>query len=363
LESMPDVKLASRIGRAIHMAVPHAATGIEKRSQAEFMNWLISWAIKSKKSGDERWETLEAKQPTHSIYRKIFPPEIRENCRLFYEMKEFGFLRRVSVAKIEDPEEFIAIVQSIKPQFEKHKAEKIETSTKIDPEEHKIFENSKWIVYVPKTKGAACALGSDAWCTTARKPTRTQDPEGTWKDPYLSYHSLDDPLIIFHLKKSPDDRFQFHYGMEEFVDRNNDEIYEFDEMKHGKPEQLIFHELNDIVKTEFGGILPAGPIKDANRFSMVRANPEDDTTWHEKGPWRERWLDDNLRLHRVGGPAFVINYDGENFLKNWYQYGLRHRDDGPAIVRDGGRDYDVYYLNGENYDRNVAAWQRAVEKK
>jgi len=60
----------------------------------------------------------------------------------------------------------------------------------------------------------------------------------------------------------------------------------------------------------------------------------------------KRWYVNGLR-HREDGPA-VVYYDGD---KEWYKDGKRHRLDGPAVVYYDG-DYDgdkecEWYLGGE----------------
>ena len=48
------------------------------------------------------------------------------------------------------------------------------------------------------------------------------------------------------------------------------------------------------------------------------------------------------KLHREDGPALIHN-GGE---KEWHLHGKLHRLDGPAIV-DGG--LEIYYIDGKNY--------------
>ena len=53
------------------------------------------------------------------------------------------------------------------------------------------------------------------------------------------------------------------------------------------------------------------------------------------------WLDDYGLTHREDGPA-IVKPDGE---KEWWWHGLRHRDDGPAVVfPDGSR---IWFRNNE----------------
>jgi flagellar basal body rod protein FlgG len=57
-----------------------------------------------------------------------------------------------------------------------------------------------------------------------------------------------------------------------------------------------------------------------------------------------RYYDDNLRLHRDGGPA-IIRPDGEEV---WARHGRFHRDDGPAMITFDGRE--MWYVDGLRTD-------------
>ena len=49
------------------------------------------------------------------------------------------------------------------------------------------------------------------------------------------------------------------------------------------------------------------------------------------------------QMHRIHGPAF-ISADGHKY---WYQKGLRHRTDGPAVEWPGG--IRVWFINNEKF--------------
>ena len=58
------------------------------------------------------------------------------------------------------------------------------------------------------------------------------------------------------------------------------------------------------------------------------------------------YLNNNFVLHRDDGPATETS-DG---AKYWYQHGLSHRLDGPAIERTGICIICGWYYNGEKAD-------------
>jgi hypothetical protein len=55
------------------------------------------------------------------------------------------------------------------------------------------------------------------------------------------------------------------------------------------------------------------------------------------------FMDKNGSLHRIGGPAVIVNEKHQV----WYVNGKLHREDGPAVI-DG--DFQKWYLNGEQYN-------------
>ena len=73
-------------------------------------------------------------------------------------------------------------------------------------------DDDEWHIAVIKNKGAACELGKDTkWCTAA--------PGG---DAFDDYYKPDDPLFYFKNKKTGE-KFQFHYGSEQFMDADQTE--------------------------------------------------------------------------------------------------------------------------------------------
>ena len=67
--------------------------------------------------------------------------------------------------------------------------------------------------------------------------------------------------------------------------------------------------------------------------------------------------------HNVGAPAVITDLG----YKAWYQNGIRHREDGPAIEFD---DFKVWYVNGVKHrtdgpavefsDGSVQYWEHGV---
>ncbi len=62
------------------------------------------------------------------------------------------------------------------------------------------------------------------------------------------------------------------------------------------------------------------------------------------GKYKYDYYNNNLELHRLGGPCFETN----NGKKYWCQNNLLHREDGPAIEHpEQIKQYYKYYLNSQ----------------
>ncbi len=64
----------------------------------------------------------------------------------------------------------------------------------------------------------------------------------------------------------------------------------------------------------------------------------------------EFWYDENFQLHRDNGPAAICSdrywecvKQHSPGSKQWWQHGLLHREDGPAMIFNNGKKY--WYLN------------------
>ena len=67
--------------------------------------------------------------------------------------------------------------------------------------------------------------------------------------------------------------------------------------------------------------------------------------------------------HCENGPAFVTTHttaDGQisTVIQQWFVNGIRHREDGPAIINliDNSVDDEYYYIDGELIGRNLGIY-------
>lgn len=105
--------------------------------------------------------------------------------------------------------------------------EKQEEKEYLDAEKgsNKIYEDDKWVVYIPENKGAACKLGKGTeWCTAAPGLD------------YFDHYAEQGKMYIFINKQNPEEKYQFQYETEQFMDRNDVPV-----------ETAIFKELSSIL--------------------------------------------------------------------------------------------------------------------
>jgi hypothetical protein len=314
-----DSKLASE---QLLSVIP---SDIEEKYKGVLLNWLISWAIKNNTSD----------LPT--VLRRA---DFKAAVEIYYQIKQQKlqrFLTKKSISQIETPEELISIVNSAKPEYNKHNDEKLEKSTK-GPGQNLVYEDSDWKIYIPETKGASCALGKGTeWCTAA--------PGLNY---YKDYHSKENPLIIFISKSDPEEKYQFHYKTEQFMDPDDDGLLDDDyeeiklsddkNFKPKMPGMIVFYKLNDLVKTKLKGKISKKSIKSANGYAFEKLK---NGGHRHLEPGKETWLNQDGKLHREDGPA--IEY--ASGTKIWYLNGKYHREDGPAIEWASGNK--KWFLNGK----------------
>ena len=311
---------ASAAKKNIISAIP---SDIEEKYKGVLANWMISYLIKNK--------------PELMDYPDIFNPEFTNSAEIFFQIKEQNLQRlltKKSIAQIASPEELISVVAQAKPEYDKHIADKIENSRKGEGQ-NLIYQTDKWEVYVPETKGASCALGKGTeWCTAA-----------PGLDYYEDTHSKEHPLIIFINKQNPDEKYQFHYKTNQFMDKNDKKV---------KP-KLIFFKLNEIVKS-LSDKLPKETIKSANRYKIEKLPNGEYAQTIEKANGDKYWYQ-NGKLHRENGPA-VEKTNGD---KHWFLNAKRHREDGPAIeYADGEKQW---WLNNKQHREDGPAVIRANGNK
>ena len=90
-------------------------------------------------------------------------------------------------------------------------AQKARKNADLDTEAEKVLDGTRWEVWIPKTYAASCKLGQGtSWCTAT-----------TESDHYYNYYTNQGPLYILINKADPEEKYQFHFESESFMDADD----------------------------------------------------------------------------------------------------------------------------------------------
>ena len=192
------------------------------------------------------------------IFGRIFA-RTRNSLETFFHHQEF--MPEKDLMQIKDMAELAGMTDGAQEEIDKAQEKKnyldAEEGTKV------LRDDDDWMIASLHNKGAACELGKNTeWCTAA--------PGLNY---FEHYYKEDDPLFYFQ-NKSNLNKFQFHYGSNQFMDSNdvqvNKESFEtlhdmlLDTEAWNKYEKLRIFELERLVKIR----LVDGPHAEAHIAEM-----------------------------------------------------------------------------------------------
>lgn len=271
---------------------------VPEKDKAESLNWLLSYAIKSKSY----------------YFDDDIPgllPDVFENFYLIKNSGQSRFLNRKSLVQISNPKELYDVVQDAMPKYlkwdEERQGEEFAKNGGDEGVNHILKDHPDWDVFIPETQLAARFLGrGTSWCTATNPKTS--------RNYYSTYHTEKSPLYIFIKKQDPVEKYQFSYLKMDFADRYNRGI-------EGKP---IFYLLNDLIKNIGAPKITIYNLREAGEYN---------------------YEDLGEGLIKTSSPGSIIyKKDGE-----------LHREDGPAVV-DYIEGVIGFYLNGEEHE--LGAYER-----
>lgn len=104
-----------------------------------------------------------------------------------------------------------------------------------------VFKDDKWTIYVPKTYGASRMLGDGTqWCTASSN------------ERYYNEYSKQGNLYILISNSDPDEKYQFHFESEQFMDKYDEDIlYDVRELINDDKVFDFFRESKKQVPVEF----------------------------------------------------------------------------------------------------------------
>jgi hypothetical protein len=130
----------------------------------------------------------------------------------FFHWNNFIRNGKRDLNSVVDYDELIELVKEAEPKYKAWQ----EKQEQADAEKGKevLLDNKSWQVIAIHNKGAACQLGKGTeWCTAA--------PGLNY---FKTYYQPDDPLF-FILDKSDGERYQFHFGTKQFMDKQDNDLY------------------------------------------------------------------------------------------------------------------------------------------
>jgi hypothetical protein len=278
---------------------------IHEKDKANALNWLRSSIIKDVQNKNYIVGSGGA------IPLSGGPQRLRKYLELFYQIKQQNLagkiLKQKAIEGYSTFKEFVEDLTEAEGPYREYNAQKTEKSTKGEGQ-LLVHEDDNWLVYFPRTKGAACSLGKGTdWCTAA---------------PGLDYYSeyaKEGQLIIFISKKDPTVKYQLHYASKQYMDKNDNHI--------GSKVNILNKILNDnIIGSEFEKYLSEDERKEiinlatkTSAFKMIDDNymvvegEEDD---EEEGTVYSKYIASNETLEDANpySPTYSISkifYDEE----------------------------------------------------
>jgi hypothetical protein len=252
---------------------------IQEPSKGNALNWLTSLYIKGAIVVNSAKEThtppgeyavevvaINGSTSDHRSYINI----ISNALETFYQAKEQNlthFLTIKSIEQIPDISTLLTVATQARRQIQKHDDDKIEND-RSSADDTLVYEDDKWSIYLPKTKGDTCALGRGTdWCTAGIGLDYYNDYVNPW---YAERFNLGpQKLFIIISKTDKNEKYQLWFGW----DIEQDEYYnEVGEWGPGRPEATIDFLLKHIQKDgDSGSMYRLGMFMDKKDAPMPKS--------------------------------------------------------------------------------------------
>lgn len=125
----------------------------------------------------------------------------------------------------------------------------LEEILKILPqEEYKVLHNGdNWYMFQPLTEKASCYLGVNTeWCTTWGPYSLNKKHRD--RGNHFTSHSNRGPLYIMINKNDPNDKYQFHFETNQFMDKNDRRINTGNFLTQRNNKELLYYFFPSIIK-------------------------------------------------------------------------------------------------------------------
>ena len=129
----------------------------------------------------------------------------------FFQWNRFIRDGKRGLNSVSDYDELYELVKEAEPLFKEWQAK--QENKDADKGQELLLDDDKWQIIAIHNKGAACKLGKGThWCTAA-----------PGLEYFRQYYKPEDPLFYI-LDKSTGQRYQFHFGSEQYMDENDEGI-------------------------------------------------------------------------------------------------------------------------------------------
>lgn len=209
----------------------------------------------------------------------------------------------------------------------------------------KVYEDSKWEVWIPKDYESSCKIATNTrWCTGP-----SSGGDDTWYDRYTSSGNL---YIIIN-KQDNDEKYQFHFPSKQYMDRNdrsidkdkflseNEGLKNFFDGEEKRAQALLKEKAEEKIK-ELRTRFEAGTLSNANYLNkLVETLGEIFGEYQEEGIFDEAFRDD-FEIALPPKDKYFITISKEDIADKYCRY--------PNDGRDMGEDFFKACFEGNLWD-------------
>jgi hypothetical protein len=131
-------------------------------------------------------------------------------------------------------------ISDLYKQIKPYEKKEIVSKTELEKEEKlkgadKVFNGTKWMIIIPKTKEGSCLYGKGTkWCTAANSNN------------YFDHYNKQGPLYILINKQDPSEKYQFHFESSQFMDTSDSSIQIGDFLRENEDVTQFFKSIGKI---------------------------------------------------------------------------------------------------------------------
>ena len=167
----------------------------------------------------------------------IYPPDLRPSLEKFFHNQRF--MKPADIMQLKTVQALYDVLDGAADDIRDYQNSR--QNKDADAGTEKLYENGQWFIAAIHNKGAACELGKGTdWCTAA-----------PGLDFFKQYYEPEDPLIFIKNKRT-NERYQFHFGTDQFMDEEDADLRErlavADEAGRDQTLYKIFEVLENIRK-------------------------------------------------------------------------------------------------------------------